>query len=387
VVADRRKIHPVRDWLKGLKWDRRRRLDRLVPDYLGGADTEYTRAVGAKWMISAVARVMRPGCQADYALILESPEQGRRKSSAFRAMVPEPGWYSETPINIGDKDSYQNLRGVWLYGLDELDSVRRGEATKTKTFLTATRDRYRPSYARRARDFPRQNVFCGSTNEEEYFTDRRNRRYWPVRITRASVTAIERDRKQLWAEAAWRFAHGEQWWPNAALERLCSDEQADRVQADDWQGHVEKWCCEHDDGEGVFTVDALTGAIRLDRGAITRAHTMRVADVLRAIGYTRGERVREGEHVEGREGRRQVRRYVLADEKERRQQTWRFAKVQRERAKNEGAKGTKKPSELRPPRPPRSAVEHGGLSDPNKFAPRSEVVSVVSGSGKQGGSR
>jgi len=86
------------------------------------------------------------------------PRAGHRQDQRFPRTRPQPSWYSDTGITIGDKDSYQNLRGVWIYGLDELDSLKRGELTKTKNFLTATRDRYRPSYARRARDFPRGTI-------------------------------------------------------------------------------------------------------------------------------------------------------------------------------------------------------------------------------------
>lgn len=310
VVADTNKVHPVRDYLRSLKWDRKKRLDKFIGKYLGGEVTHYTTAVGKMWMISGVARAMQPGCQADYALILESQQQGRNKSAAFRALVRQPEWYSETPINIGDKDSYQNLRGVWIYGLDELDSVRRAEHTRTKTFLTATRDRYRPSYGRRPRTFPRQNVFCGSTNEEQYFSDAQNRRYWPVRVVRrADVAAIERDRDQLWAEACHRYGKGEHWWPNAEIEKLCAAEQAERMLPDDWQPPVAKWLKQHDDGNGVLTADVLTGALDFTWERIKKSDTMRVAEVLRSLGYQRGPRERQGG--------RQERRYLLADPKAR----------------------------------------------------------------------
>lgn len=121
---------------------------------------------------------MDPGCQVDNTLILETPTQGERKSSALRALVPDESWFGETPIEIGNKDSYQALRGKWIYALDELDSTRRAEQTRVKSFLTARIDCYRPSYGRRTQDFPRHTIFCGSTNEENYLPDRTgNRRY------------------------------------------------------------------------------------------------------------------------------------------------------------------------------------------------------------------
>ena len=50
-------FHPVRSYLKGLQWDGVERLDCWLSDYLGVGDSDYSRAVGCRWMISAVARI------------------------------------------------------------------------------------------------------------------------------------------------------------------------------------------------------------------------------------------------------------------------------------------------------------------------------------------
>src|SRR5579885_437239 len=107
VVARRRTIHPVRDWLKTLKWDKKPRLDRWLVDLAGVEDSPYTRAVGAKWMISAVARAMDPGCKVDHTLVFEGG-QGRGKSTLVRELTGEQ-WFLETNIELGTLDSYQVL--------------------------------------------------------------------------------------------------------------------------------------------------------------------------------------------------------------------------------------------------------------------------------------
>ena len=59
-VARDRSFHPVRQYLESLKWDGVERLDSWLSIYVGAEDADYTRAVGARWLVSAVARVHRP---------------------------------------------------------------------------------------------------------------------------------------------------------------------------------------------------------------------------------------------------------------------------------------------------------------------------------------
>src|ERR1700689_4243401 len=70
-AARDRPFHPVRTYLHGLHWEGVERVDRWLWAYLGTEDTQYTRAVGSRWLVSAVARVLRPGSKADCCLILE----------------------------------------------------------------------------------------------------------------------------------------------------------------------------------------------------------------------------------------------------------------------------------------------------------------------------
>ena len=324
VAAHKRRVHPVRAYLRGLVWDRTPRLDGMLSDYFGTDDGLYERGVGSKWMISAVARIMQPGSQVDCTLIVEG-WQGAKKSSGFRALVPNREWYSETGVVIGTKDSYGALHAVWIYGFDELDSVRRGDTTKTKSFLTATSDKYRPPYGHRDKIYLRQTVFCGTTNEETYLPDRTgNRRYHPVRCRRTvDVTAIERDRDQLWAEAVVRFDAGEKWYVDTpGLQALCSEQQAERVIADPWVEMIAAWLAtptqlsfdggtDHreplDTRKGVTTCEVLTHCLGMRKGDVDTRHEMRVGAALRELGY--GVR-RE------RDGTARVRRYVQLEQAE-----------------------------------------------------------------------
>ena len=62
-VAKENRFHPVKDYLKSVTWDGSPRLERWLIAYLGAEETDFVRAVGTRWLVSAVARIFRPGCQ------------------------------------------------------------------------------------------------------------------------------------------------------------------------------------------------------------------------------------------------------------------------------------------------------------------------------------
>src|SRR5260370_40701118 len=73
-AARDRPFHPVKTYLQRLQWDGVERIPSWLSTYLGAEDTEYSRAVGSRWLISAIARIFRPGAKADCCLILEGPQ-------------------------------------------------------------------------------------------------------------------------------------------------------------------------------------------------------------------------------------------------------------------------------------------------------------------------
>ena len=212
VVARERSFHPVRDYLQALKWDGEKRLQIWLAEYLGGtAAPAYLAAIGTRFLISAVARIMQPGCQADHVLVLEGA-QGIGKTSAARALAKRPEWFAGSLPDIHSKDAPLQLLARWVIEIAELKAIRNSQIEATKTFITETRDTFRPPYGRRTSQFPRQCVFIATTNESDYLRDLSgNRRYWPVRCRRIDLPALIRDSDQLYAEAVQLFRAGEAW--------------------------------------------------------------------------------------------------------------------------------------------------------------------------------
>ena len=88
MVAKRHSYDPLADYLNGLEWDGIARLSIWLHVYLNAPDTKLNRAMGRAFLISAVARGLRPGCQADHVLSLEGL-QGTGKSTLVRILGGE----------------------------------------------------------------------------------------------------------------------------------------------------------------------------------------------------------------------------------------------------------------------------------------------------------
>jgi predicted P-loop ATPase len=279
-------FHPVREYLEGPVWDGTSRIDTWLIVYFSAEDTAYVRAIGSRWLISAVARIYRPGCQADHALVFEGP-QGRLKSSALRTLAVRDAWFADRLSRVGTKDAHQELAGAWIVELAEMDCLNKATASAKKAFLTERFDRYRPPYGRHVIDRPRQNVFAGTINPPVggYLTDSTgNRRYWPLAclgdIDRAG---LERDRDQLWAEAVQRFKAGAPWHlETKALEALATAEQDTRFIVDLWEKPIRKWLGDRDE---VALDDVLEHALGFPVGGAPQAAVNRAARVLTRLEF------------------------------------------------------------------------------------------------------
>lgn len=300
VARDRKPYyHPVTEYLKSITWDGASRLNTWMRDFLGAPDSDYTRAVAAKWAISAVRRVFDPGCQADYTIVLEGT-QGKRKSTALRTLVG-PEWFSDDITDIGSKDSAIQLQGKWVVELAELDAFRRAEITTIKAWLVRREDHFRPPYGRRAEDFPRQNVFAASTNKEDWGMDDTGlRRFWPVRCGEIKIEALAAARDQLWAEAYQRHLNKESSYLNDLLEAKASHEQHDRQEIDPWTTIIEPWVDApkmrggasqteienfQSSPAAIYLPEILSNCLNIPEKDWNKSHKDRVTRVLRILGY------------------------------------------------------------------------------------------------------
>jgi predicted P-loop ATPase len=240
-VAKENLFHPIRDYLEGLVWDGIERIPTWLTTYLGVIETPFSKAAGACWLVSAVARIFQPGCQVDHVLMLEGP-QGIKKSTALRTLAGEE-FFSETISDLGSKDSRVELAGVWIQELSELASLRASEVERAKAFLTTRVDHYRAPYDRYAAEHLRQTVFAATTNQDSPFEDETgNRRFWPFKCGAIRLDELARDRNQIWAEAYKMYLKRKEWWlTKDELTEAAKSEQDQRLRSGVWDDLILPW--------------------------------------------------------------------------------------------------------------------------------------------------
>lgn len=192
IVEEKNKYHPIRDYLEEIKWDGQKRVETLFVDYLGAEDTSYTRTITRKAIVAAVARVFVPGIKFDYMLVLVG-KQGIGKSHIISLLGQN--WYSDSLNTVQGKEAYEQLQDAWIIEMAELSATKKAETEAVKHFISKREDIYRVAYGKRVTKFPRQCVFFGTTNDNDFLRDKTgNRRYWPV------VVGINKSNKNLWKQ-------------------------------------------------------------------------------------------------------------------------------------------------------------------------------------------
>jgi predicted P-loop ATPase len=291
--AMERTFHPVRDYLDNLAWDGKPRLEKWTTTYLGTKDTAYHRAIGRMFLLSLVARIYRPGCQVDYMPVLEG-EQGELKSSVCRALVGDD-YFSDSlpPIGNDQVRLSQHLRGKWLIEIAEMSAMTRAESEDLKAFITRRVEQYIGKYARKEATEPRRCVFIGSTNKQAYLRDDTGgRRFWPIKIGKISLPALQQDRDQLFAEAVHAYKHGASWWPDRDFERQhIAPLQEARFEADAWEESVADWV---EMKHKTTLTEVARGALCIETGRLSRTDQLRIRSALTRLGWKEAPRTKDG---------------------------------------------------------------------------------------------
>lgn len=286
--AMKNRYHPIRDYLRQLKWDGVPRLSEWLHTVYGCEVNEYTVAVGRTTLIGAVRRIMsedQNGVKFQTMIVFEGA-QGLGKSTCIEKLAGAE-FTRNGNLDLKSKDAKGSIRGMWIVEMDEIEQMLRQDVENVKSFLSTDVDKYRPPYGTKDLPFPRSCIFMGTTNDSNYLRDPTgDRRFYPIVCTRADFDWIVANRDQLWAEAMAAHVAGEPHHiarGSVALAMSQEVQEEKRIQ-DPWLEPIRAVIDRN--GYNCATINSVLDIVKMDIDKITRAHRDRAASVLRALGWT-----------------------------------------------------------------------------------------------------
>jgi len=281
-VAYENSIDAARDWIESIKWDKEARLDTWLSKTYNVEDNEYHTAVGSNWLKGMAKRIVEPGCQFDYVLVIEG-DQGIKKSSSFGVLGGD--WYVETTDTPDNKDFFMLLQGNLIIEFSEGETLSRGEIKKLKAVITTRKDKFRAPYDRHILTHPRRCVFAMTTNQTEYLKDETgNRRWLPVAAKGdVNIEWLKKNRDQLMAEALYRVVKLKE--TTYEFPDVVYEEQAKRQVTDPNAGRIIEWyqtaVLDEHKAMGITPHMAYTGALGQVNGKFSKREEMEIANVFK----------------------------------------------------------------------------------------------------------
>lgn len=216
VLFAEREYHPIKQIIEAVKWDGKSRITELFIKWLKCEDTPYIREVTRLVFAGGIHRLYNAGCKFDDVAVLIGTHQGEGKSTFARWLAIQDEFFTEVTEIEGQK-GIEAIEGAWICEIAELLAVTKSkEVEAVKSYITKLVDRYRRPFDRRTTDHKRQCVFIGTTNKEQFLTDKTgNRRWYPVKVNSSGYDLhdhkeeIQADILQAWAEAKNLYDKGE----------------------------------------------------------------------------------------------------------------------------------------------------------------------------------
>ncbi len=309
VIGHDNQFHSLQHEIINFKWDGVPRIHDWVCRYLLASESDYHKEVGQKFIISAIARAIEPGCKADHVLILEGPT-GARKSTAIEVLAGS-NHFSDSPIDLNSVFAPAQLQGVWFYELSERTLFQAFSNQRTKHFLSQKEDHYSPKNIRRKIRQKRGNVFTSTSNDSVYLNDPTgDRRIWPVSTGRdLKIDLIARDRENIFGEAYHYYKlfvdNGRQlgpysqyqWWLDDEYESLARKEQEKRYLPDSWEETISEWMSKNErkilEKGYITTSEIMIKALKIKPGRFERKDEMKISTILTSrFSWRKGERLR-----------------------------------------------------------------------------------------------
>ncbi len=208
ILFSEREYHPLQERVQSLTWDGNSRIKRFLIYATKCEDTPYTREVSRLIFAGGINRLFDPGCKFDDMPVLIGTKQGEGKSTLVQWLALQDDYFDELKDFDSDR-ALETISGKWILEVGELLALTRTKDVEgVKSFISRRNDRRRLPYDVRTTDHYRQCIFIGTTNKEQFLTDKTgNRRFYPVKVNTSGYDLFDRATEiklfinQCWAEA------------------------------------------------------------------------------------------------------------------------------------------------------------------------------------------
>lgn len=194
---------------------------------------------------------------------------------------------------VSDKDEPLKLHRSWFIEWSELESIfKRRDVSQTKAFLSSSIDAVRPPYCRDTQDFARASIIVATTNKDEFLSDETgNRRFWIIPVKkRINTKMLRKERDAIWAAAVLAYKSGEQWWLDYEDEEKAETIAGEFQTSDPWMDTITNYT---EYREWLLMGDLLNH-LQVDLSRQERSHQMRVASILKLLGWQKNFRTVAG---------------------------------------------------------------------------------------------
>ena len=303
-----RQYNPLQEEIQSIKWDGISRCEAILSHWMGAEDTPYVREVSRLLFAGGIARAFEPGTKFDCVPVLIG-RQGDGKSTFVNWLSLKDEFYSSVKTIHGTK-GLEFIQGKWICELEELLSVIANNKAGTRTedyakaFLTGRVDHYRLPYDRRPNDYPRTCVFIGTTNRQEFLTDKTgNRRWYPIRMNGnakrlfAHEQEVREDIRQCWAEAYFHYLKGDDFASLVTNDKILLESINEAQQDAECDDYREGLIAEYVSGKNsVCIIEIWRNVLHpnaIDVPDLTRAKSNELSEILVSkLHWRRGKAMR-----------------------------------------------------------------------------------------------
>ena len=186
-VSRKNSYHPIKDYLDHAKteWDGKQRIKKLLSNYLGLEQSEYSYKGLLCLLIGAIQKINAPYEKFDFIFDFVGDTGTGKTTFIQKLFLESKGYYTDSMKSFTQTDDYAIMQRAWCVNDDELVISKKTGIEVIKKFASQKELEYRTPYARRGIRRPKNFIIVRTSNESGHLKDETgNRRFVPFKVSK-----------------------------------------------------------------------------------------------------------------------------------------------------------------------------------------------------------